>query len=416
MAYSPGILPTPRSPIIKDGVPASYIKQSYYPIPYPAIIAIENSNIHEVISWDINVNHKSIKIKVDWALAKDKMETKSIFPKSVYDSISSYNINQPTWSSSCSRDKLSLKVEWKISNPNPSNTSKISTPSLKPSPIPGHLFTTPKHNTMNDSGYGSPIFSSPHRVNVSTPAGRLFFPSPNHKTNRHDVYRNSPNSKTSVPTHNTSSSSNTLNPLLLTPIPNLDSSDTLPKPSITLPHNDTPLSSVVQSNPDGAVPKSTPLSSSNPHSPLPSSLTEIPLVLPAPISHQIPNPTEPNPIITHDINLSAPISHQIPNPTEPNPIITHDPNPTTLDPDPKPNPPSDQKLPDTLPVNHVSSSSRSSLNPKKNKKKNRKKVKSQTQSPTQAQPITQSQTLTPPRFSPLFNNTFSSNFCHQKLL
>ena len=204
MVYTSGILPIPKSPIIKDGAPTSYIKPSYYRtikpsyIPYQAIIAIENCDIHEVLSWDISVNVKSIKIKVDWSLAKDNNGTTDLLPKAVYDSISSYDIGKPIWSSSFSSNKLSLKVEWKIIDPNTSNTSHV----IPPSPtaykghLPGHSFITPGHksNLNDDSGYGSPNISRPHHFNVSTPATKLIFRSPKRNVGRHDGYRSIPKS------------------------------------------------------------------------------------------------------------------------------------------------------------------------------------------------------------------------------
>ncbi len=198
MVYTSGILPIPKSPIIKDGAPSSYIKPSYYPIPYQAIIAIENCDIHEVLSWDISVNVKSIKIKVDWSLAIDNNGTTDLFPKAVYDSISSYDIGKPIWSSSFSSNKLSLKVEWKIIDPNTSNTSHVIPPSPIPynGHLPGHSFITPGHksNVNDDSGYGSPNISRTHHFNISTPATKLIFPSPKRNIGRHDVYRSIPKS------------------------------------------------------------------------------------------------------------------------------------------------------------------------------------------------------------------------------
>ena len=195
MVYASGILPIPKSPIIKDGAPTSYIKPSYYPIPYQATIAIENCDIHEVLSWDISVNVKSIKIKVDWSLAKDNNGTTDLFPKAVYNSISSYNIGKPIWSSSFSNSKLSLKVEWKIIDPNTSNTPHVIP--LSPIPyndhLPGHSFITPGH-LNDDSRYGSPNISRTHHFNVSTPAAKLIFPSPKRNIGRHDVYRSIPKS------------------------------------------------------------------------------------------------------------------------------------------------------------------------------------------------------------------------------
>ena len=184
MVSQAGILPTPNSPGIQNGDISSYIKRSYYPIPYQAIIALENCDIHELLSWDINVSIKSIKIKVEWSTAKNNGSIK--LPKAVYNSIASYNLTQPTWSSSFNNQTLSFKVEWKIADPK-ENTN--STPNQVPAtayssrlygPPPGFLPNTPNYK-HNDSGYGSPL------TYTSTPAARLFSP-----YMRHDVYRTPP--------------------------------------------------------------------------------------------------------------------------------------------------------------------------------------------------------------------------------
>ena len=88
MVSKAGILPFPKSPTIKNGVPASYIKQSYFPIPYQAIIAIESCNINDVLSWDINVSTKTIKVRIEWSMSNDN-SSNEMFPKAIYNSISS---------------------------------------------------------------------------------------------------------------------------------------------------------------------------------------------------------------------------------------------------------------------------------------------------------------------------------------
>ena len=184
MVSQAGILPTPNSPGIKNGDISSYIKRSYYPIPYQAIIALENCDIHELLSWDINVSVKSIKIKVEWSTAKSNGNIE-LLPKAVYNSIASYNLTQPTWSSSFNNQSLSLKVEWKIADP---KQNINSTPNQVPvtvypgsprlyAPPSGFPPNTPNYK-HNDSGYAS----SPY---TSTPTARSF-------PFRHDVYRTPP--------------------------------------------------------------------------------------------------------------------------------------------------------------------------------------------------------------------------------
>ena len=177
MAKASIIHPTPRSPAIKNGVPASYVKSSYYPIPYLAIIVTESCDIHEILSWDINVSSKLVKIKVEWSVSKNSNGINAPIPKAVYNSISAYNLGHPTWSSSYSMDKLSLKVEWKINDP-----SSNITPSMAPSTITPHHLTPGQPSQTNriyDSGYGSPnsSFRSPFQQFAPTPI-KLFPSSP----------------------------------------------------------------------------------------------------------------------------------------------------------------------------------------------------------------------------------------------
>lgn len=104
----PGLLPTPNSPILIHLDSSKYIKQSYYPIPYSASIGIEGyaDNIERVTSWDINVSNKTVKLKIEWCVCDSSTNAlKTIFPKDVTNSISTYNVNQPTWSTSYSTKK-----------------------------------------------------------------------------------------------------------------------------------------------------------------------------------------------------------------------------------------------------------------------------------------------------------------------
>ena len=253
MAHINGILPIPRSPGIKNGVPADYIKPSYYPIPYQAVIAIENCNIHQLLSWDINVAVKSIKIKLEWSLANSSSNTPiSPIPKSVCNSISSYNLGFPSWSSSFANGKLSLKVEWKIIDVKPVPVI----PNTPSNHLPAHSFTTPhKASHLNDSGYGSPI------LNTSTPATRLFN-SPSPVKRRHDVYKSPP--KYCKPagenvsfTSTTTNSSSSPSIVACSSSSNTSISTSQPKPvveGVTLSKSPSPSTSAITSNLTSTLP------------------------------------------------------------------------------------------------------------------------------------------------------------------
>jgi hypothetical protein len=281
MVSRAGILPFPKSPTIKNGVPASYIKQSYFPIPYQAIIAIESCNISDVLSWDINVSTKSIKVRIEWSMSNDN-SSNEMFPKAIYNSISSYHLVHPTWSSSCSNNKLNLKVEWKIKDPNitdpqqlppsPSQTV-LSQPNYYPSPI-ASSFHTPgyiPYSNNSDSGYGSSNFPRSR-----LPASRLDFSSPTKISGRHDIYRSS-----HIKSHHQTS------PIHESKV-DTDSSNSkcLPKPVIPIPTT-TPLPSSSTST--------DPPKSRSPHIPItpPSSSTNPPNSEP-PHSPPIPPLTHPS--------------------------------------------------------------------------------------------------------------------------
>ena len=83
MVSQAGILPMPNSPAIKNNDFSSYIKRSYFAITYQAIIALEHCDIHELLSWDINVSIKTIKIKVEWSTTKG--HGIELLPKAVYN-------------------------------------------------------------------------------------------------------------------------------------------------------------------------------------------------------------------------------------------------------------------------------------------------------------------------------------------
>ena len=325
MAHLRGILLTPKTPSIKNGAPASYVKPSYYPLPYQAVIAIENCDIHEVLSWDINVNTKGIKIKIEWSLEKDNNGTTDILPKAIYNSISSYNLCQPSWSSSFTTNKLSLKVEWKINQPNSTNNIQQVNPASPTHPhgySPGSSFNSPP-SRMDDSGYGSPITPNFNQSHFSSPATRLYFSPPRKYSPKHDVYRNIPDSPSTSRTNNS------------------------PSPVHQTPNKPTNLTTTPSKSP--------------PDNPAPTKSPTTP-VIKSTIPSVDPNT---NPTITPNSN---PID-EIP-----------DPDPETQNPLPQPPPPSEPLTSNSLTVHDSSSSP---IDPHKSRKKKKKNKKVNTSSTTQ---------------------------------
>jgi hypothetical protein len=108
--------------------------------------------------------------------------SKDPFPKAVIKAISSYNLSQPSWSTSYSNKKLLLRAEWKITatnDPNSDSKPYAHSPSLNPPSTP---FQSPSNaSNIEDSGYKS--FDSNTHYNV----------------NKFCIYSNSPMPNTSIP-------------------------------------------------------------------------------------------------------------------------------------------------------------------------------------------------------------------------
>ncbi|XP_046857494.1 uncharacterized protein LOC124450867 [Xenia sp. Carnegie-2017] len=137
-----GVLPTPTTPKKISSNPNDFIGKSYYPLPFQASSLIGNLGIGSSPSWDININNKSIKLKIEWYVEKNNNSSHE-FPKSLLNILSAYNLVQPTWSSSFAEEKLSFKFEWKLLSDATNQPEQVKTPSTN---LPFH---TP------DSGYTS---------------------------------------------------------------------------------------------------------------------------------------------------------------------------------------------------------------------------------------------------------------------
>ncbi|CAB4045445.1 Hypothetical predicted protein [Paramuricea clavata] len=203
MAYT-GLLPTPNVSQLKSPVMSDYVKNSYYPIPFQIVNIIESCNVSETASWNINVMAKNIKFNIEWNIGQSNCNI-DIFPKAVVSTISTYNVEQPVWSTSFANQKLSLKIEWKLTSTNQNTCrSAVATP-----------VNTTFHRVFPDSGYHSGL-TTPYtstapvnsRYNSSLPRTKLF-----DSPRKHDVYR--PNGNTSK----NSPSTNPKNRVLIPPEP-----------------------------------------------------------------------------------------------------------------------------------------------------------------------------------------------------
>ena len=67
MNYSPGLLPTPRSRPNPDLRAENYIGSSLYPIPFQAVIMLDGCSLSDLVSWDLSVSSKVLKVKLDWS-------------------------------------------------------------------------------------------------------------------------------------------------------------------------------------------------------------------------------------------------------------------------------------------------------------------------------------------------------------
>lgn len=295
---STGLLPTPTCPTIKSNNPNDFIKGSFYPIPYQAIIAVEGAKTHELLTWDINVTSQSVKVKMEWSVVDGSTLVKSdSIPKAVVNSISTYNLIQPAWSTSYSSKKFSLKCDWKlISSTNSPSTNNTYYPNLTPT----------INNLSNDSGYMSHN-NSQSFLNASTPYHTPYpvkFP-------RHDVYR--PRFK--QPVFYPDTPSKHVNQVHQVNITKNSPQHTPGKPPV-----ETPLSTSDPSYPPIDTPKPQP-SHSPPTSPLYSPLVNLPVTKPTqsvpvgdvnlhdkPLSQSVPDV----PPLSEFTHIEPPVSHSPP--------------------------------------------------------------------------------------------------------
>lgn len=158
--FKPGLLPTPTSPPIKDFKPEAYVGASFLPVPFQVVSLLEGCPIDNVISWDLSVSTKSLKLKIEWSsrhTTTDGCIFSEIFPNHILKTLSLYNIGNPTWTTTSSPNKLVLRLDWQISKPTAFPISSGSSPKHAPTPFQTPL-KTPNHRNLAktpDSGFFS---------------------------------------------------------------------------------------------------------------------------------------------------------------------------------------------------------------------------------------------------------------------
>lgn len=201
---SPGLLPTPSSPPYKNLSPDCYVGSSYFPLPYQLVLLLEGCPLDSIVSWDISVSKKQLKLKLVWSLYSRPSTgclLREVLPSHIFKSISSHDLGSPSWSTSCSSSQTSLRIDWPLNKLNSSHSHSsptLPTPSQNSSlnfstftPVQKASFSTP----IPDSGYQSfnsrsgcrGASSSNWRQNISPPS-KPNFVSPVRKTIRHDVF------------------------------------------------------------------------------------------------------------------------------------------------------------------------------------------------------------------------------------
>ena len=197
-SLSSGLLPTPirkTNPENSD----SFIDRSCYPLPFPLITILEGNNIVDLISWDISVSTKHLKLKMEWSTSSNDSDAcmfSDFLPTNVLQAIKCYNIFQPSWSTSAAKNKLSTKIEWQISSSNLNQSAPVHSASniISSTSKTSNLFTPSSQNSkkLTDSGYGS-LNSNFHgdshnwRRSINLPS-KPNFDSPRPSNRIHDIF------------------------------------------------------------------------------------------------------------------------------------------------------------------------------------------------------------------------------------
>ena len=182
-----GLLPTPNSPRLNSTNPNDFIKSSFFSLPYQAIHIIESLEINSSPTWHLNVNKGSVNFRIEWDVLGKSTTVTSVFPKSVIQSLSTFDVRDPVWSTSLNNKKICMKIEWKVIDSNQStpqlnlNSPCYSLKSFASSPM------TP-YPTNNDSGYSSSSPFTPQKPSGYSHPQSPFFPTTLFRPHRHDVY------------------------------------------------------------------------------------------------------------------------------------------------------------------------------------------------------------------------------------
>ena len=222
--YSSGLLPKPDSQPTPNLHPEKYVGSSLFPLPFQAVLLLEGSSLLELVSWDLSVSTKSLKIKMDWSCDTKSFSGCSLnekLPPNLIRSLCLHDLANPSWSISSSSSKISIRIEWPISKP-VSAKSSINSSSIKQMSSPV-IPQTPKsasqaeNREFLDSGYKSkeqPVGCyGPNSQNWRQKCSPIFQPNfgSSSKYSKHDVFVNpdksSPNVFRPLPTKDPSVSS-----------------------------------------------------------------------------------------------------------------------------------------------------------------------------------------------------------------
>lgn len=198
---SSGLLPSPSNHP-KQGLPAKYyVGLSSYPLPFQAVVLLEGCCLDEVISWDLSVSSKILKIKIVWSRQAKSNSSYSLnekLPLNILKAISTFDLARPSWSTSSSGNKLTFNINWPFLSSKPSSSPDISHTKLRTDASINHVFTSPISKVFHqnlDSGYQSNYSKSgcygPNSHNWRqkiSPVTNPDFSTPKPKKPKNDVY------------------------------------------------------------------------------------------------------------------------------------------------------------------------------------------------------------------------------------
>ena len=157
-----GLLPSPKSPPISGLQADKYVGSSTYPLPYDAVVVLEGCSIENLLSWDISVSSKAIKVKIEWSCQPNNSNGCVIqekVPKNLIKALRLHDLARPLWSLTSSSSKISIRFEWSIPKAVLQDSSMELPPlkqKLPPTCLPAYKTPSqPVKNIVYDSGYKS---------------------------------------------------------------------------------------------------------------------------------------------------------------------------------------------------------------------------------------------------------------------